>query len=63
MGALPKRKISKGRRNRRRSHHNLRLPNLVPCPNCNELRLPHKVCPFCGHYGGANVIEVKAGKK
>lgn len=63
MGALPKRKISKRRRNNRRSHHALKLTTLVPCPQCHKLRLPHQVCPSCGNYQGVKVIEVKTKKK
>jgi large subunit ribosomal protein L32 len=63
VGALPKRKISKGRRDRRRSHLALKRLNLVPCPQCHELRLPHHVCPFCGSYRGVEVIEIKTKTK
>lgn len=63
MGALPKRKISKGRRDRRRSHLALKPTKLVPCPQCHELRLPHRVCPSCGSYKGVEVIEIKTKKK
>lgn len=63
MGALPKRKISKRRRNNRRAHHALKPPELVPCPQCHELRLPHHVCLSCGSYQGAEVIEIKEKTK
>lgn len=57
MGAVPKRKISKGRKNRRRAHHALKAPNLVPCPSCNKLKRPHGVCPNCGKYGDKEYIK------
>ncbi len=60
MGALPKRKLGKGRKGRRRSHHALTARNLISCPKCHELRLPHRVCPSCGTYKGIEVIEVKS---
>lgn len=63
MGAQPKRKISKGRRDRRRSHMALKTTKLVACPQCHELRLPHRVCPSCGSYKGVEVIEIKTKKK
>lgn len=63
MGALPKRKISKGRRDRRRSHLALKTTHLVPCPQCHELRLPHHVCPHCGSYKGSEIIEIKSKAK
>ena len=59
MGALPKRKIQQGRRNRRRSHLALRPKQLVLCPQCKEPHMPHRVCPNCGTYDGVEVIEVK----
>lgn len=58
MTPLPKRKISKGRRDRRRAHHALKTANLVQCNNCGEMRLPHRVCPSCGYYQGREVISV-----
>lgn len=63
MGAHPKRKLGKGRKGRRRSHLALASSNLVSCPKCHELRLPHQICPSCGHYRGVEVIEKKAEKK
>jgi ribosomal protein L32 len=27
------------------------------------MRLPHTVCPNCGHYEGREVVEVKKEKK
>jgi large subunit ribosomal protein L32 len=60
VGALPKRKVSKVRRDRRRAHYlRLRLPQLVPCPECKTLRLAHHVCLNCGTYKGVQVLEVE----
>jgi large subunit ribosomal protein L32 len=59
MTPLPKRKISKGRRNRRRAHDALTPRKLVQCTNCGERRLPHHVCPHCGHYKGREVVDVE----
>jgi large subunit ribosomal protein L32 len=60
MGALPKRKLSKGRRDRRRSHLALKTAALVVCPQCKSLRRPHHVCPTCGSYRGAEMVEVES---
>jgi large subunit ribosomal protein L32 len=60
VGATPKRKLGKARKGKRRSHHALKAQNLVSCPNCRELRLPHQVCPACGNYKGIEVVELKA---
>lgn len=59
MGALPKRKISKGRRNRRRAHDALRRPELVACPSCGKKMRPHRVCLSCGQYNGRTVFEME----
>jgi large subunit ribosomal protein L32 len=60
MPPLPKRKLSKGRRDRRRTHDSLKPNHLVVCPNCGEKHLPHYVCPNCGHYAGREVIEIES---
>lgn len=59
MPPLPKRKHSKGRRDRRRAHDAIAKPPLVACSNCGEKHLSHRVCPACGHYDGREVHEVK----
>jgi large subunit ribosomal protein L32 len=64
--ALPKRKHSKSRRDKRRSANSkLFAVNLSLCPHCGKKRLPHRVCPHCGYYNGKPVviIEVKEKKK
>ena len=55
--AVPKKKTSKSRRNMRRSHHALKSPARVECPNCGELKRPHHVCPACGYYREREVVE------
>jgi len=58
--AVPKRKVSKARRDKRRaSNFKLSAPNLVTCPKCGAFRLPHRVCKECGTYNGREVIAVK----
>jgi large subunit ribosomal protein L32 len=52
MPPQPKRKLSKGRRDRRRAHDALDLPNLVACTNCGTMIKGHIVCPNCGFYKG-----------
>jgi large subunit ribosomal protein L32 len=55
--AVPKKKISKSRRNMRRSHHALKAPARIECANCGELKRPHHVCDSCGYYGGREVVQ------
>jgi large subunit ribosomal protein L32 len=63
MVPLPKRKLSKGRRDRRRSQDALVATHLVQCSNCGEMRLPHTVCPKCGYYQGREVVSKEEKKK
>ncbi len=53
----PKRRHSKARRDKRRTHDSLTAPSLSVCPNCHEKKMPHRVCPHCGQYKGREVVE------
>ena len=58
--AVPKRKVSRQRRDKRRSSHwKLTAPGIVKCPNCGEFCMPHRACPACGQYKGRQVIAVE----
>lgn len=57
MGALPKRKISKGRKNRRRANDSLKAPQMSKCPKCGKTKRPHFVCEFCGYYGDGKDLK------
>ena len=57
--AVPKRKVSKARRDRRRSSTwKLDMPGMVKCPQCGEYVLSHRVCKACGYYNGKQVKTV-----
>lgn len=56
MSAVPKRKVSKSRKNKRRSHHFLTAPGSAACPQCGEARAPHRVCRNCGTYNGRQTL-------
>ena len=59
--AVPKRKTSKARRDRRRNNSfRLSAPALVKCPNCGEYKRPHRLCPACGFYKGREVVAKAA---
>ena len=58
--AVPKKKVSKARRDKRRSSvWKLEAPSLSKCTQCGELKMPHRVCPICGYYKGREVIKVE----
>ena len=52
----PKRKTSKARRDKRRTHWKASVVQLVECPHCHAMILPHRVCPECGYYEGRQVL-------
>ena len=57
--AVPRARISKQRRNKRRSSHwKLALPGLTKCPKCGEPVLSHRACKACGTYKGRTVLVV-----
>jgi len=55
----PKRRHSKARRDKRRTHDALQPPSLSRCPECGEEKMPHRVCQVCGKYRGAQVVDVQ----
>jgi large subunit ribosomal protein L32 len=57
--AVPKRKVSKTRRQKRRSHWKAQPPGLSKCPKCDEMMLPHRACPHCGYYRGRKVLDIE----
>lgn len=57
--AVPKRRTSKSRRDKRRANWKLVLPGMVKCPKCQEFKLPHRVCKACGYYDGKEVLKAE----
>ena len=63
--AVPKGKVSKARRDKRRSSvWKLSAQALVKCSMCGALHMPHRMCPECGYYNGRQVkaVAVEAEK-
>ncbi|MBN2285359.1 MAG: 50S ribosomal protein L32 [Tissierellales bacterium] len=57
--AVPKGKISKARRDKRRTRNEkVKVHGFVECPQCHEMKLPHRVCMDCGYYDGKEVLTV-----
>ncbi|RJO63277.1 MAG: 50S ribosomal protein L32 [Myxococcales bacterium] len=61
--AVPKKHLSKARRDQRRAHHAIDAKTIVNCPNCGESMLLHRVCPSCGYYKGKEVVKQKEEKE
>ena len=57
--AVPKRKQSQARKNKRRSNvWKLEMPAFSKCTQCGQLKTPHRVCPHCGYYKGKEIIKM-----
>ncbi len=54
---VPKRKVSKARKRKRRTHKKLTTPNLSICPKCKSPKLPHRPCFYCGVYKEEKILE------
>ncbi|MGZ4359142.1 MAG: 50S ribosomal protein L32 [Gaiellaceae bacterium] len=57
--AVPKRKTSKTRRDKRRAQHGIETPRLNVCPVCHQPKRPHHVCPNCKQYKGREVDPLR----
>jgi len=62
--AVPKKKLSKSRRDKRRANHDrMDMPAISSCRQCGSPMRPHNSCPECGTYRGRQVIKVESDKK
>lgn len=55
----PKRRMSKTRTKKRRTHYKAVAPTLSKCDNCGELKMAHHACPSCGYYDGKSMFIPK----
>ena len=53
--AVPKKKTSKSRRDKRRAQHGIEAPRVNVCPTCGQPKRPHRICPNCKTYKGRDV--------
>lgn len=56
--AVPKKRTSKQRKRKRRTHYRAEAPARQTCTNCGDPKRPHRVCPTCGHYGDREVVQI-----
>jgi large subunit ribosomal protein L32 len=56
--ANPTHRHTKSRRDKRRANWKGQLPTLVVCPECKEMKVPHRVCGHCGTYDKKKMLEV-----
>ncbi|OGJ89400.1 MAG: 50S ribosomal protein L32 [Candidatus Raymondbacteria bacterium RifOxyC12_full_50_8] len=57
--AVPKRRHSKSRRDKRRATWKLKSTPMAKCGHCQQPIVPHRICPHCGYYGGVEVLRVE----
>ena len=58
--AVPKQKTGRASTHTRRSANDrIDAPARSACPQCGEVKLPHRVCPNCGYYKNREVIETE----
>ena len=57
--AVPKRKTSKARRDKRRAQHGIEAPRVNECPRCHQPKRPHRVCTTCGTYRNREVEPLR----
>lgn len=55
--AVQQNRVTRSKRNMRRSHDSLTAVSGAECPNCGELKRPHHVCDSCGHYRDREVVS------
>lgn len=61
--AHPKRKHSRSRGRKRRTHQGVSSPSLASCKQCQRPKPTHMICPFCGYYADKEVVEIKLKEK
>jgi len=61
--AVPKKKVSKARRDSRKANFKASAATLTECKQCHTPIVPHRVCKNCGNYKGAKRLETKTDKK
>ncbi|SVB05751.1 uncharacterized protein METZ01_LOCUS158605 [marine metagenome] len=55
--AVPKKKTSKQRKRKRRTHYKAQPVPTNQCPRCGDPKLSHRICASCGYYGDEQVLE------
>ena len=56
--AVPKKRQSKQRQRKRRTHVKAAMPTINACPQCGDPTQPHRVCANCGSYRKEQRVEV-----
>jgi len=54
---VPKRHKTHSRAKMTGANKGLKTRSLSVCPQCQEPKMPHRVCLSCGYYGDKQVLE------
>jgi large subunit ribosomal protein L32 len=57
--AVPKKRTSKQRKRKRRTHYKAEAVVTQTCARCGDPKQPHRVCRSCGYYRDEQVLEVE----
>ena len=57
--AVPKKKTSKARRDKRRATHAISAPRVNVCPRCGQPKRPHHMCPTCRTYNEREIEPLR----
>jgi large subunit ribosomal protein L32 len=57
--AVQKRRHSRARGRKRRTHWKLQSPTIVECNQCHQPKMAHHICPNCGFYKDVEVVASK----
>ncbi len=60
--ATQKKKRTKSKRDQRRAHWKVTLPEISTCPSCGATVQPYHICQACGQYKGRQVLALKEEK-
>jgi large subunit ribosomal protein L32 len=56
---VPKRKVSRSRRDKRSANKGISVMTMTRCATCQAPAVPHRICQECGYYKGEKIIRTK----
>ena len=59
---VPKRKLSRKRRDQRSANKGIKPKELAACQTCKASLMPHQVCQECGYYKGRKILRTKTDR-
>ncbi len=59
---VPKRKLSRKRRDQRSANKGIKPKAITGCQTCQAPVMPHQVCQECGYYKGKKILRTKTDR-